>query len=282
VAIAAVETPTTEERTDHVTDRLADEDQSYSAVVGSDSVAEMRKSGTSERQRGPKLQETGHVDPDRDDSVPLRFHHDDSRALQYSATNMRVVVVVAHPDPSSFSHAIAATAQATLAAGGHEVTVLDLYAEEFRTAMTYAERVAYHSSQPILDPIVERHAAIVKHAAALVFIYPTWWSMMPAILKGWLERVMVPGVGFVFDENNHVRRGLVDVHRVIGISTYGAPWSYVKAIHDNGRRTLLRALRLNTSLLTRSSWLGLYKMDTRTSQQRAAFLKRVERRMRSL
>ena len=195
---------------------------------------------------------------------------------------MRVVVVVAHPDPNSFSHAIASTAHTSLDLGGHEVTVLDLYAEGFRTAMNYDERVAYHSDRPILDPVVERHAAIVKRAEALVFVYPTWWSMMPAILKGWLERVMVPGVGFVFDEQHQVRRGLTNVHRVVGISTYGARWSYVKTINDTGRRTLLRALRLNTSMLTRGSWLALYRMDSRTSQQRVAFLRRVDRKMRSL
>jgi putative NADPH-quinone reductase len=195
---------------------------------------------------------------------------------------MRVVVVVAHPDPNSFSHAIASTAHTSLGLGGHEVTVLDLYAEGFRAAMNYDERVAYHGDRPILDPVVERHAAIVKRAEALVFVYPTWWSMMPAILKGWLERVMVPGIGFVFDEQHQVRRGLTNVHRVVGISTYGARWSYVKAINDTGRRTLLRALRLNTSMLTRGSWLALYRMDSRTSQQRIAFLRRVDRKMRSL
>ena len=85
---------------------------------------------------------------------------------------MRVVVVVAHPDPDSFNHAIASTACAALTATGHEVTVLDLYAEEFRTAMSPAERRAYHSDRPILDPMAERHAEIVKQAEALVFIYP--------------------------------------------------------------------------------------------------------------
>ncbi|MGZ4680495.1 MAG: NAD(P)H-dependent oxidoreductase [Ilumatobacteraceae bacterium] len=195
---------------------------------------------------------------------------------------MRIVVVVAHPDPDSFSHAIASTARNTLDASGHDVTMIDLYAEGFRTAMNLEERVAYHGPRPILDPVVERHATIVKRADTLVFVYPTWWSMMPAILKGWLERVMVPGVGFVFDEQHHVRRGLVNIHRVVGISTYGARWSDVKLINDNGRRTLLRALRLNTATLTRGSWLGLYRMDSRTARQRTAFLRRVERKMRSL
>ena len=195
---------------------------------------------------------------------------------------MRVVVVVAHPDPGSFTHAIASTATASLKRTGHQVTVLDLYAEEFRTAMSLDERLAYHSERPILDPMAERHAGIVKQAEALVFVYPTWWSTVPAILKGWLERVLVPGVGFVFDEHQRVRRGLTHVRRIVGISTYGSRRIYVRALHDNGRRTLLRALRLNTATFTRRSWLALYKMDARTAEQRAAFLKRVDRRMESL
>ena len=195
---------------------------------------------------------------------------------------MRVVLVLAHPDPNSFSHAIASTARTALDDGGHDVTVLDLYAEQFRPAMTCEERLAYHGDRPVLDPMVERHARLVKQADALVFIYPTWWSTMPAILHGWLERVMVPGVGFIFDERRHIRRGLTHIHRIVGVSTYAAPWLFTKAVHDNGRRTLLRALRLNTAVLTRRTWLGLYRMDSRTAEQRTAFLQRVTRTMRAL
>ena len=154
---------------------------------------------------------------------------------------MRVVVVVAHPDPNSFNHAIASTATASLSKAGHQVTVIDLYGEGFRADMSKGEWLAYHSERPILDPMAERHADIVKQAEALIFVYPTWWSTMPAVLKGWLERVMVPGVGFVFDEKQRVRRGLKQVRRIVGISTYGSPRAYVKAMHDNGRRTLFRA-----------------------------------------
>ena len=195
---------------------------------------------------------------------------------------MRVLVVVAHPNPDSFGQAIAATATAALRNGGHDVTVLDLYAERFCTAMTGAERHAYHTEQPIVDPMVARHADQLKRAEALVFVYPTWWSTVPAILKGWLERVMVPGVGFVFDDQHRVRPGLMHVRRIVGISTYGASWAYVKLINDNGRRTLLRALRLNAALRTRRSWLALYTMDRTTEADRVTFLARIERKMRSL
>jgi NAD(P)H dehydrogenase (quinone) len=195
---------------------------------------------------------------------------------------MDVIVVVAHPDPNSFSHAIAATAVTALQAGGHRVNLLDLYAENFVAAMSTAERRAYHGAEPILDDTVARHAALVQAAQGMVFVYPTWWSSMPAILKGWIDRVMVPGVAFHIDEHHNITRRLTHVRRLVGISTYGSPWLYVKAMHDNGRRTVLRALRLNTTLTTRTSWLALYRMDTRTPEQRAAFLQRVDDKMRTL
>ena len=89
-----------------------------------------------------------------------------------------------------------AARRAALAANGHTVHLLDLYALGFRAAMSADERRAYHGEQPIIDPLVAEHAALVRACEALVFVYPTWWSAMPAILKGWLERVLVPGVGF--------------------------------------------------------------------------------------
>ncbi len=113
---------------------------------------------------------------------------------------MLALVVVAHPSIDSYCHALAARAETGLLAAGHEVMVLDLYALGFGTAMTPEEREAYHGDSPILDPLVAGHAALVQRTEAIVFVYPTWWGGLPAILKGWLERVMVPGVGFVLDE----------------------------------------------------------------------------------
>ena len=130
--------------------------------------------------------------------------------------------------------------------------------------------------------MVADHGALILRAQALVFVYPTWWSSLPAILKGWLERVMVPGVAFVFNEKGKVRPGLSNIRRIVGISTYGSPRLYVRLINDNGRRTLMRALRLNTGLRTRTSWLGLYAIDSATAAQRSEFLNSVEQKMRSL
>jgi putative NADPH-quinone reductase len=195
---------------------------------------------------------------------------------------MQVLVVLAHPNDDSLNHSVSERACAALRSAGHEVHVLDLYALGFRAAMSREEHIAYHTDSPILDATVAEHAALVRSCAVLIFIYPTWWSSLPAILKGWLERVLVPGVGFTFNAHGKVRPGLLHVRRLVGISTYGSPRRYVKLVNDNGRRTILRTVRLNTGLRTRTTWLPLYRVDTSSAAQREAFLRKVERRMRAL
>ena len=195
---------------------------------------------------------------------------------------MQVLVVLCHPSEQSFTRATCDACVRGLRRAGHEVTVLDLYGMGFDPVMDAEAHVAYHGDQPIIDPLVQASADAVQAAEALVFVYPTWWSSLPAMLKGWLEKTMVPGVAFVFDDRNKVRPGLGRVRRIVGISSYGSPRPYVKAVNDNGRRIILRALRLNTGLRTRTTWMPFYAIDTSTEAERTAFIADVERRMASL
>jgi NAD(P)H dehydrogenase (quinone) len=193
---------------------------------------------------------------------------------------MRALVVHADPSPDSLSAALFATATTTLRRRGHEVAALDLYAEHFAPAMSADERRAYHTDTPIVSGQVARHAALVRWADALVFVYPTWWAGPPAVLKGWLERVLVPGVAFHLDHRtNKVVSDLRHVRALVGISTYRSTWASVRLVHDSGRRILLRALRMLCARTCRTMWLALYSVDTATSAQRDAFAARVERRL---
>jgi putative NADPH-quinone reductase len=183
---------------------------------------------------------------------------------------MRITVVHAHPDPSSFSTALFHTVVDALRA--HEIDAFDLYADGFMPAMSATERHGYHGESPMVDPLVQRYAQAVNLADALVFVYPTWWSGLPAMVKGWLEKVMVPGVAFGFDAAGKVEPRLQHVRRIAGVSTYGSSRWRVLLATDGGRRTLLRALRVSTGFSTRTTWLGLYGMDTITAGERQRFL----------
>ena len=186
---------------------------------------------------------------------------------------MNVVVVLGHPSADSYCAAIferiilALESQST-----HNVTAIRLADEKFATAMSTAERVAYETSTPLINDETKRHAEVLLQAEALIFVYPTWWSGLPAQLKGWLERVFVLGVAFRFNKNSKIRPNLQNVRHIIGVSTYGSPWRYVKLVNDNGRRTLTRAIRMSTGLRTRTMWCGIYALDTCTQQQREKFI----------
>jgi len=169
-----------------------------------------------------------------------------------------------------------------LRAAGHTVDVIDLAACQFNPVMTTSEWMTYQQGNGDVPVGLERDVALVKLAEIIVFVYPTWWGGLPAQLKGWLERVMLPGTAFVFNENNKVRPGLKNIRRIHIASTFGSPWLYVRFVNDNGRRILARAFRLNTSLRTKVSTSSLYAMDTATDESRKSFLLSLEKKMRTL
>jgi NAD(P)H dehydrogenase (quinone) len=198
---------------------------------------------------------------------------------------VRCLVVHAHPDPASYSAALRDVAIHSLKRNGHDVRTIDLYAERFDPVMSTSERLAYHEPDPVLDEHVRAHGADVRWAEVLVFVYPTWWGGPPAILKGWLDRVLVPGIAFrhvPIVGGHRVEPHLDHVRAIVGITTYGSPrwFSFVTA--DAGRRTLLRALWLCTPRRTRRIWLGLYGIGAATPEARAEFLGRVDRRLARL
>ncbi|MDG1208674.1 MAG: NAD(P)H-dependent oxidoreductase [Paracoccaceae bacterium] len=104
---------------------------------------------------------------------------------------MNVLTIVAHPVPTSFNHAIRREVEAGLAEAGHEVEVADLYAEGFQPAMIEAD-FAQFTGDPL--PIaIQAEQARVEWSDAMIFIFPLWWWSMPAMMKGWIDRVMSYG-----------------------------------------------------------------------------------------
>ena len=107
---------------------------------------------------------------------------------------MKVSVIVAHPNPKSFNHAIAEAAVAELKAAGHQVNFHDLHAEKFDPLLPAAE----FSQKAALPPEIEAQSREMAEADGIIVVHPNWWSQPPAILKGWLDRVLRPGVAYKF------------------------------------------------------------------------------------
>ena len=182
---------------------------------------------------------------------------------------MKVLVVLAHPNPDSFSHAIVDKVSATLANRDHSVSVIDLYAIGHSPTMTQAELAAYPTSTPAIDPMVIEHTRLIQECSTIVFVYPTWWSSMPAILKGWIDRTMLPGNTFSVDpETLKLQPGLTNVRRLIGITTFGGPRLASLIVRDNGSKIVTRSLRAICHRRCRTTWLRLFNIDSSTIAQR--------------
>lgn len=194
---------------------------------------------------------------------------------------MNVIVVYSHPVPESFGAACRDRALAGLAAGGHDVRLTDLYAEGFEPAMSLAERSTH--AEPGVAPDLQHHADDLAWAEALVLVYPTWWGGLPAMLKGWIDRVWVAGVAWDLPEGRAVLQPLLtNVRRIVVVTTHGSP-KYVNALQgEGGKRTAFRSIRLMCSKRTRTTWCALYGLDRATPADRERFLDRVERTLTKL
>ncbi len=195
---------------------------------------------------------------------------------------MRALIVYNGGRESVIGTEVMNAVTSTLQRDGHDVEVIDLVESSFQPVMTAAERRAYLTDEPISDPLVRHYADLTSRADLLIFVYRSHLATMPAAIKGWLEKVMVPGVAFTFDDKGKLKPALTQVKRVIGISAYEDGWWTVRRQVDAGRRTITRSLRLNTGWRTRTQWIGLYRAQRVTSEQRSAFLARIEHRLEQL
>jgi len=135
---------------------------------------------------------------------------------------MKISVILAHPHNGSFNYAIANTAAATLREAGHTVFFHDLYAERFDPLLPHGE---IPRDAP-LPPAITAHCSEIAVADGIVIVHPNWWGMPPAILTGWIDRVIRAGVAYQFaetDSGEGVPIGLLKAKAVIVFNTSNTP-----------------------------------------------------------
>ena len=197
---------------------------------------------------------------------------------------MRLLLVFCHPDPASYGAALRKAAAEALRQAGHELREIDLYAEGFDPVFSAAEKRTYLGDTAKNIEGVAAHVEALRWAEGWVVVYPTWYYGAPAMLKGWLERVWLPGVSFriAAAKERTIRGELQNIRLFVGITTSGSPWWWLKFIGDPGRSLFMKGLRPLYAKGVRMRWLQLYNMNHVTQQDRENFIARVRRELSAL
>ena len=191
----------------------------------------------------------------------------------------RVFVLFAHPVRDSFSAALHQAVVETLAARDWEVDDCNLHAEDFQPILTEEERRNYHEEPGNIQPVIE-YVNRLRRADAMILVFPVWIYGFPAILKGFFDRVCVPGVAFRL-ENGRVAPNLQNIRKLAAVTTYGGTRLRALGVFDPPRRIVTGAVRFYCQP-DKMRYLALYDMNRIGPNRREAFLARVKREMAAL
>jgi NAD(P)H dehydrogenase (quinone) len=196
---------------------------------------------------------------------------------------MRALVVFCHPHPHSFNAAVKDLVMDKLARAGAEIRLTDLYGKGFQPVLSGPEWQTYLDC-PGNQALVNGDVADLRWCDTLIFVYPTWWYGLPAMLKGWLDRVMLPEVAFLMPDATHrtIRPGLRHISRLGVFTTCGASYLLTNVIGAPGRRTLMRGVGFLCAPRKRKVFAAHYLMDRSTPITRRRHLDRVAAKMDQL
>ena len=131
---------------------------------------------------------------------------------------MNILIILAHPKRGSFNHSIAETCKDRLKSNGHEVVFHDLYLEGFNPILDASEI----PKDVQLNEVIRQHCLDLQQSIGVIIVHPNWWGQPPAILKGWIDRVIRPGIAYEFEEGDSgegVPIGLLKAHTALVFNT---------------------------------------------------------------
>jgi len=191
---------------------------------------------------------------------------------------MRVHVIHAHPVETSYNRALFEAVCAELTARGHTVDALNLYDEEFPAVLTRTERLEYHDVPGNLTPSVKPYVDRLMAAEAVVFVHPVWNYGYPAILKGYFDRIFLPGVSFILTEGGDRGKlvpNLAHIKKVAFVTTYGGNRWRTFVMGDPPRRLARRWAWATFRTKRAPHYLALYDMNNCTPAQLTGFIAKV-------
>jgi len=188
---------------------------------------------------------------------------------------MKISVIITHPNKQSFNHAIAEVVAGTLTANRHEVFFHDLYEEQFDPILPAGEI----PRDAVLPAAIAGHCRELRAADGIIVIHPNWWGQPPAILKGWVDRVIRPGVAYEFlegDNGEGVPNGLLKAKAVLVFNTSNTAAAREVAVFGDPLETLWKNCIFGLCGVTKFHRRMFGIVVTSTEQQRKKWLAEVE------
>ena len=188
---------------------------------------------------------------------------------------LKISLILAHPNPASFNHAIARAARQTLQHHGHQVYWHDLYAEGFDPLLSGEEL----DREAPLPEFLQGHCRELSQADGLVIVHPNWWGQPPAILKGWIDRVLRPGVAYQFldgDGGEGVPVGLLRARAALVFNTSNTPRPRELAVFGDPLETIWKNCIFGLCGVSNFYRKNFEVVVTSTPAQRAGWLREVQ------
>jgi len=189
---------------------------------------------------------------------------------------MNTTIILAHPWHGSFNKAIMDTVVAQLKAKNKEYQIIDLNKDGFNPVLHESDLALFSKGQSN-DPMVHEYQEQLRHSDELVFIFPIWWFDMPAILKGFFDKVMLKD--FAYQVSSTGLKGLLThVKRTTILTTSEVPTWYLRFLSGNPIKATLINRSLKGMGLKNVKWLNSDMTSTGKSARRKAYLERVKKR----
>ncbi|MBB3840041.1 putative NADPH-quinone reductase [Runella defluvii] len=196
---------------------------------------------------------------------------------------MKVVIVFNHPYDGSFCNAILQAALKGLQRASHEIDLIHLDKDNFNPIMTSADLKAFRDKKPV-DPKVIEYKERLEKADHLVFIFPIWWELMPALMKGFVDKVIFPGVMYDYTNagNTLMQPLMPNIKSVTMITTMNTPkWLYWSLFGNAIKKAMMLGTFWKMGYKNRK-WISFNQVKMVTQEKRQQWLSQIEHKFSSL
>ncbi|OCB77381.1 NAD(P)H-dependent oxidoreductase [Flavobacterium crassostreae] len=190
---------------------------------------------------------------------------------------MNIVILFNHPYDGSFCNAILESVQKGLIKGGHSIDLIHLDKEKFNPVMSAQDLKAFRDKKPV-DPQVLSYQDRLKKADQLIFIFPIWWELMPALMKGFIDRVIFPGLAYDYtnQSNTLMKPLLTNIKAVTVITTMNTPGFIYRLVFGNAiQKALMRGTFWKLGYKNRK-WISFNKVKSVSQNTREKWLQNLE------